>query len=362
MAVPTTNFGIEDIADELFINASDVANTEDLFTYEYIIAEGLDPAYNPESTAAARLAALKTKPYEIGRWRNYEAPSPTEGTTSITNPFGTSRFVGLFIYVSPDGKHLFVFGYIPGTTNSYRLAQFYLPVPRNINTAVYLRYKSFLDASNYHSGYSWMDMQFSASGDRIMLLSGYQTTVTASSYIRTIPLDTDWDISSSGAPYETEMITSPGYKGARGFCFTESGDKCILLEEDQQPVHWGHVFKLSSNFVLPSGSDTSDFGNVIPDFTLSRFGFEISTANNKVYISLDLMGSYNTAVESMSMALTSSSVVFGSTISQVCYDNTLPYVRDTAFNSNVGFIFFLENNIDSNRPLFPRIVTRISPY
>ena len=64
MPVPITGFKITDIQAEL--GESGETDAEALFLSENVNPTGLDPNY------CVSLASLRTKPYDIGKWRNYK--------------------------------------------------------------------------------------------------------------------------------------------------------------------------------------------------------------------------------------------------------------------------------------------------
>jgi hypothetical protein len=65
MPIPINDLKLSDINDELGINYSSI---EDMFLSEFVVESGLDPIY------CSSLVSLRTKPYEIGKWRNYGVP------------------------------------------------------------------------------------------------------------------------------------------------------------------------------------------------------------------------------------------------------------------------------------------------
>ena len=71
MTVPITGFTINDILGELDLPINSSIEIEDLFLTSNITPEGLDAAYCAGATTTAKLNNLRTKPYEIGKWRNY---------------------------------------------------------------------------------------------------------------------------------------------------------------------------------------------------------------------------------------------------------------------------------------------------
>jgi hypothetical protein len=76
MTVPITGFTINHILDELVMPLNTPTTTEELFLNSNITPDGLDNTYCPGSTPAIKLNNLRTKPYEIGKWRNYTRTSP----------------------------------------------------------------------------------------------------------------------------------------------------------------------------------------------------------------------------------------------------------------------------------------------
>lgn len=71
MTVPITNIKMSDIASEVDGETSLLKPVSGYFKSPNVIASGLDPGYCPGSTPSARLANLRAKPYQIGKWRNY---------------------------------------------------------------------------------------------------------------------------------------------------------------------------------------------------------------------------------------------------------------------------------------------------
>ncbi len=79
MPIPITNLKISDIAEA--INMPSNTSIEDLFLSNNVIEEGLDPAY------CISLASLRTKPYEIGKWRNYNKDVTAVIACNISNSY-----------------------------------------------------------------------------------------------------------------------------------------------------------------------------------------------------------------------------------------------------------------------------------
>ena len=71
MAVPLINFTQSDILYELGEDISLNSSIEGIFNNEFILPSGIDNTYCPGATPELRLANLKSKPYYIGKWRNY---------------------------------------------------------------------------------------------------------------------------------------------------------------------------------------------------------------------------------------------------------------------------------------------------
>lgn len=69
--IPIKEYSVSDICNVLGILPVSLITTDDLFLSSNVIAQNLDAAYCPGSTPANRLANLRTKPYHIGKWRNY---------------------------------------------------------------------------------------------------------------------------------------------------------------------------------------------------------------------------------------------------------------------------------------------------
>jgi hypothetical protein len=79
MPLPINNLKISDIANA--INMPTNTSIEDLFLSSNVIEEGLDPAY------CISLASLRTKPYEIGKWRNYNKDVTSAIACNISNSY-----------------------------------------------------------------------------------------------------------------------------------------------------------------------------------------------------------------------------------------------------------------------------------
>lgn len=82
MTVPITDVSIEDIKTEL--NQPLLNDFESLFQSTSVIESGLDPVY------CSGLLDLRTKPYEIGKWRNYEHNFSNSCNNNIIYPGGQS--------------------------------------------------------------------------------------------------------------------------------------------------------------------------------------------------------------------------------------------------------------------------------
>lgn len=82
MTVPITDISIEDIKTELNQPLSN--DFESLFQSTSVIESGLDPVY------CSGLSDLRTKPYEIGKWRNYEHNSSSSCNNTVVYPGGQS--------------------------------------------------------------------------------------------------------------------------------------------------------------------------------------------------------------------------------------------------------------------------------
>lgn len=86
MSVGKFNVSISSINIELGLLAEQVDNFDELFNLAIINEDGLDPVY------CASLASLQTKPYEIGKWRNYKHE---QAATSALKGRVTSAITGL---------------------------------------------------------------------------------------------------------------------------------------------------------------------------------------------------------------------------------------------------------------------------
>ena len=80
MAVPITNMKISHILFELVKPTNQMITINELFNDQNIIASAIDNTYCSGATPNDRLINLKSKPYEIGKWRNY-------GLSYSTSPF-----------------------------------------------------------------------------------------------------------------------------------------------------------------------------------------------------------------------------------------------------------------------------------
>jgi hypothetical protein len=75
MPVPTTNFKINNITNELGVSYIFLNKIENIFEYGGIKSSGIDNTYCPGSNNNDRLNNLRSLPYEIGKWRNYNHTS-----------------------------------------------------------------------------------------------------------------------------------------------------------------------------------------------------------------------------------------------------------------------------------------------
>lgn len=71
MRIPIRGLTVNDICEALDRNPVSDILIESLFLDSGVIAGNLDSGYCPGATPSARLANLRTKPYQIGKWRNY---------------------------------------------------------------------------------------------------------------------------------------------------------------------------------------------------------------------------------------------------------------------------------------------------
>lgn len=77
MTVPITNIKMSDIASEVDGETSLLKPVSGYFKSPNIIASGLDPTYCSGADAYSRLANLRTSPFEIGKFRNYNKNAVT---------------------------------------------------------------------------------------------------------------------------------------------------------------------------------------------------------------------------------------------------------------------------------------------
>jgi len=71
MRIPIRGLTVNDICEALDRTPVSDILIESLFLDSGVIAGNLDSGYCPGSTPSARLSNLRTKPYQIGKWRNY---------------------------------------------------------------------------------------------------------------------------------------------------------------------------------------------------------------------------------------------------------------------------------------------------
>lgn len=341
----TTNFNLQDVYNA--VGDHTPATTGDLRScFTNAISAYFDSDYDNSTYAPAM---------SLKRFRNYTPfYPPSAGTSTLPMPnSGGYRLVGRLIYVSPNGRNLYIcYTQDYGSSVGKWLVRFTLTNAFDPSTAVYHSLRNLGSSTD-----AFLTMRFSADGKKLILMSDVAIPTTGNTKIFIWNFSTAWDITTAISSYIYEASSTTDSARAERLGFINSGNTMVLIHTRYGNVQRFNFYNLSAPYTLPSTVINPNSWTDCCAVANPIIGFDIF--GNTIELALSSF-SPNTGI-----VITNSSISYNPyfTNGQLTIQYTFtsfPKVSDVFTIENMDYTFILESNTNSIDPLFPRVYLRIN--